>query len=159
MLILDTVGHVDHSESCRNFAKLRFQDVGRGGRSKWSQPLAPMEKQGCLFLCSGNRDSEFMLHVYAKWRLGQIGEHLLNLSIADGLSIDRLDAVKRDIIRQELHGTHTIPPNALQQAVGVAALSAGSFGNAATHRRIVGQQIVEDGDHQISGVRRFAQGQ
>ena len=61
-----------------------------------------MEKQGGLFLGSGHRNPELMLHVDAEWRLGQIGEHLLDLGVADGLPIYRLDALDSDTIRQEL---------------------------------------------------------
>ncbi|MCR5879664.1 hypothetical protein LRS04_15975 [Phenylobacterium sp. J367] len=156
VLVLHAVLQIDEPPGRRNFAQLRLEDMGRGRRAQRTHPSAVVTQQRRLLLGAGHGDAELLLGVDTERATREIGEHGLDLFVAERHALRRLQRVHCFAGRQKLHRPHAVASDLLQEAERVHAAGAGAFGDPATYLRAVGQQVVEHRDHGFATPRRRA---
>jgi hypothetical protein len=118
-----------------------------------------MVQERRLFLRSGDRDAEILFLVHAQRRGGKAGQNAFNLFIADRFPLYIGFAIGRHAIGQKLHRANAIAPDRFQQAEVIGALRAHAFSYTSANVRIVGQQVIKDGDDRLTAVSCLTQGQ
>src|SRR5690606_33389248 len=105
------------------------------------------------------RNAELSILVKSKRRTRKIGKLARDLFIRDWLCRDLARLAGIGALRQELQRAGAIPPDGGKQAIRIDAVRAAARGNAAANVMVVGQKVVEHGNHRIAGIAVLAQRQ
>ena len=109
-----------------------------------------------LLLRTGNGQPELLVHLQRAKPATQAGQVLCNLRLAQRLEAHLVEPFGHGPLGQQLHGTHAIAANGLQQRERIGPAQPEALVNAPANALAVRQQVVEIVGHHLARHRQVA---
>lgn len=156
VLALDAAAQID---AVGQHAELGFENVGCGRGAVGDVPFAIEVEQGGLLLCARQRDAKLLVPAEPQGVVGEVGDDLRDLGVADWPAFDPGNVGCLGAVRQKLKGPDAVTPNGREQAVGIGAGCACTLRDGAADIGVVWEQVIKDGKDRGPGVAVLAQGE